>query len=78
MNPSSLIPAARRMAKSLQKETDCARMGSLGDLVEAAEAKKLRSRSSPLPVARAAGSLRQPQRNAPNCADCWPTRTRMP
>jgi hypothetical protein len=40
MNPSSLIPAARRMAKSLQKETDCARMGSLVDLAEAAEAKK--------------------------------------
>jgi hypothetical protein len=28
------------MAKSLQKETDCARMGSLGELAEAAEAKK--------------------------------------
>jgi hypothetical protein len=37
---ASLIPAARRMAKALQKETDCARMGSLGELAEAAEAKQ--------------------------------------
>jgi hypothetical protein len=29
------------MAKTLQKETDCARMGSLTELAEAAEAKKL-------------------------------------
>ena len=36
---ASLIPAARRMAKSLQKETDCARLGSLADLAAAAEAK---------------------------------------
>jgi hypothetical protein len=28
------------MAKTLQKETDCARMGSLDELAEAAEAKK--------------------------------------
>jgi hypothetical protein len=28
------------MAKSLQKETDCARMGSLNDLAEATEGKK--------------------------------------
>jgi hypothetical protein len=41
MNPASLVPAARRMAKSLQNETDCARMGSLSELAEAAEAKKL-------------------------------------
>jgi hypothetical protein len=40
MSPPSLVPAARRMAKSLQNETDCARMGSLGDLAEAAAAKK--------------------------------------
>jgi hypothetical protein len=40
MNPPALVAAARRMAKTLQKETDCARMGSLGDLAEAAEAKK--------------------------------------
>jgi hypothetical protein len=41
MSASSLVQAARRMAKSLQKETDCARMGSLGDLAEAVEAKKI-------------------------------------
>lgn len=38
---TSLVPAARRMGKSLQKETDCARMGSLAELAEAAEAKKI-------------------------------------
>ena len=41
MTPPSLITAARRMAKSLQKETDCARMGSLGELAEAAAAKRV-------------------------------------
>jgi hypothetical protein len=40
MNPPSLIAAARRMAKTLQKETDCARVGSLDDLAEAVEAKQ--------------------------------------
>jgi hypothetical protein len=40
MNPPSLVVAARRMAKTLQKETDCARMGTLDDLAEAAEAKR--------------------------------------
>lgn len=41
MSMPSLVPAARRMGKSLQKETDCARMGSLADLSEAVEAKKI-------------------------------------
>jgi hypothetical protein len=41
MKTPSLVHSARRMAKSLQKETALARMGSLGDLAEAAEAKKL-------------------------------------
>lgn len=36
-----MLPAVRRMAKSLQRETECARLGSLADLTEAAEAKKL-------------------------------------
>src|SRR5580658_3266282 len=40
MSASALVQAARQMAKSLQKETDCARTGSLGDLAEAVEAKK--------------------------------------
>ncbi|HEX3990411.1 MAG TPA: hypothetical protein VHX39_04480 [Acetobacteraceae bacterium] len=40
MSAPSLTKAARQMAKSLQKETDCARMGSLGDLAEAVEAKR--------------------------------------
>lgn len=37
----SLIQAARRMAESLRKETELAGMGVLGDLADAAEAKKL-------------------------------------
>lgn len=41
MTTLSLVQAARRMAKSLQKETALARMGSLAELAEAAEAKKL-------------------------------------
>ena len=41
MTVPTLVQAARRMAKSLQKETALARMGSLADLAEAAEAKKL-------------------------------------
>jgi uncharacterized protein involved in exopolysaccharide biosynthesis len=36
----SLVHAARRMAASLQKETELARLGALGDLATAAEAKK--------------------------------------
>jgi hypothetical protein len=40
MSARPLLPAARRMVKSLQKETDCARMGSLIELAEAAEEKK--------------------------------------
>ena len=38
--PPSLVRAARRMANSLQKETDITRLGSLGDLAAAAEDKK--------------------------------------
>lgn len=41
MTVPSLVQAARRMAKSLQKETVLARTGSLADLAAAAEAKKL-------------------------------------
>jgi hypothetical protein len=37
----SLVQAARRMAESLQKETALASIGALGDLTDAAEAKKL-------------------------------------
>jgi hypothetical protein len=40
MTPPILIHAARRMADSLQKETALARLGALGDLAAAAEAKK--------------------------------------
>ena len=40
MTAPSLVQAARRMAKSLQNETDCARMGTLGELAAAVEAKK--------------------------------------
>jgi hypothetical protein len=36
----SLVHAARRMGASLQKETELARLGALGDLAAAADAKK--------------------------------------
>jgi ferric-dicitrate binding protein FerR (iron transport regulator) len=69
MTAPSLIAAARRMANSLQKETDCARLGSLSDLAEAAEDKQqalqeltcayaARGRS-PLPTAAERAELRR-------------------
>jgi hypothetical protein len=38
---TSFVLAARRMAASLRKETELARLGALGDLSAAAEAKKI-------------------------------------
>ena len=66
MNPPSLAPAARRMAKSLQKETDCARLGSLAELAEAAEAKQAALREFALACA-ARG--RTPPASAAECAE---------
>ena len=66
MSPPSLVPAARRMANSLQKETDCARLGSLGELAQAAEAKQAALQEFALACA-ARG--RTPPASATECAE---------
>jgi hypothetical protein len=66
MSAPSLVHAARRMAKSLQKETDCARMGTLGDLAEAVEAKQAAFQEFTLACA-ARG--RTPPATAAECAE---------
>jgi hypothetical protein len=66
MNPPSLVPAARRMANSLQKETDCARLASLGELAGAAEAKQAALRE----FTRACAARGQtPPASAAECAE---------